>query len=62
MVKEWLHDPKMQAYLRPITLFGTKFESYLQRSRLPETFGTAKTSGNLAAAQTVIEKIRKGEI
>ena len=27
--KEWKHDPKMSKYLRPETLFGTKFESYL---------------------------------
>lgn len=27
--KQWLRDPKMNAYLRPATLFGTKFESYL---------------------------------
>src|SRR5690606_7187327 len=27
--KEWKHDPKMNKYLRPETLFGTKFESYL---------------------------------
>lgn len=26
---EWLGDDKMQAFLRPETLFGTKFESYL---------------------------------
>lgn len=26
---EWGNDPKMRAYLRPQTLFGTKFESYL---------------------------------
>lgn len=26
---EWLNDPKMQRYLRPETLFGTKFEAYL---------------------------------
>lgn len=26
---EWLHDTKMNQYLRPETLFGTKFESYL---------------------------------
>ena len=26
---EWLHDPKMRAYLRPETLFGSKFEGYL---------------------------------
>lgn len=28
---EWLHDPKRNKYLRPITLFGTKFESYLNQ-------------------------------
>ena len=28
-VHKWLNDPKMQDYLRPDTLFGTKFESYL---------------------------------
>jgi predicted phage replisome organizer/uncharacterized phage protein (TIGR02220 family) len=28
---EWLHNPKMQAYLRPDTLFGTKFDSYLNQ-------------------------------
>lgn len=25
----WLKDPKMQAYLRPSTLFGSKFDDYL---------------------------------
>lgn len=28
-VNTWLHDSKMNKYLRPETLFGTKFESYL---------------------------------
>ena len=28
-VAEWGSDPKMMEYLRPQTLFGTKFESYL---------------------------------
>lgn len=28
---EWLNDPKMSKYLRPETLFGTKFESYLNQ-------------------------------
>ena len=27
---QWLRDPKMNEYLRPETLFNTKFESYLQ--------------------------------
>ncbi len=31
MSAAWLADPKMCAYLRPETLFGTKFESYLNR-------------------------------
>ncbi len=29
MSEKWLNDPKMQDYLRPETLFGDKFESYL---------------------------------
>ncbi|GIN19401.1 conserved phage C-terminal domain-containing protein [Siminovitchia fordii] len=28
---EWLHDPYWRKYLRPETLFGTKFESYLNQ-------------------------------
>lgn len=28
---EWLNDKKMNTYLRPETLFGSKFESYLQQ-------------------------------
>ena len=31
--KQWLNDEKMQEYLRPDTLFGTKFESYLNVAR-----------------------------
>ena len=31
MSAAWLPDPKMCSYLRPETLFGTKFESYLNR-------------------------------
>lgn len=31
--EEWGGDPKMSEYLRPITLFGTKFESYLQAAK-----------------------------
>lgn len=33
MAAAWRDDPKMSAYLRPETLFGTKFESYLNRPR-----------------------------
>lgn len=30
--KEWLGDSKMENFLRPQTLFGTKFESYLNQN------------------------------
>lgn len=33
MAAAWLGDPKMSAYLRPETLFGPKFEGYLNRPR-----------------------------
>lgn len=36
-VKDWGGDPKMAPYLRPETLFGTKFESYLQVARAGKT-------------------------
>jgi uncharacterized phage protein (TIGR02220 family) len=35
--REWKTDPKMVQYLRPETLFGTKFESYLQKIKPEET-------------------------
>ena len=28
---DWLGDPKVEQYLRPSTLFGTKFEQYLNQ-------------------------------
>lgn len=33
--RDWGGDPEMTKYLRPQTLFGTKFESYLQESNRP---------------------------
>ena len=33
---EWKGDPHMCQYLRPDTLFGTKFESYLQAAKRTE--------------------------
>jgi len=32
-VGEWANDPNMMQYIRPITLFGKKFESYLQAAK-----------------------------
>lgn len=34
---QWKADPKMNKYLRPETLFGTKFESYLNEKTIEET-------------------------
>jgi uncharacterized phage protein (TIGR02220 family) len=31
MVSQWINDEKMNQYLRPETLFGTKFEGYLNQ-------------------------------
>lgn len=33
MAAAWVDDPKMSAYLRPETLFGPKFENYLNRPK-----------------------------
>jgi uncharacterized phage protein (TIGR02220 family) len=33
-VKQWGGDPEMAEYLRPSTLFGTKFESYLNAAKI----------------------------
>lgn len=41
-VAQWLGDEKMDTYLRPDTLFGTKFESYLN-----ENMPKPKTSSGL---------------
>lgn len=30
---EWANDPRMRKFLRPETIFGTKFDSYLQESK-----------------------------
>ena len=62
MSREWLHDQEMQRYLRPETLFGPKFEGYLQRARLPSTTLSHKTAANAMAAQTVIDAIERGDL
>ena len=47
-VAAWLHDARMREYLRPETLFGTKFESYLNAPIAADTRaspGTADLTG-----------------
>lgn len=57
----WLHDPKMSEYLRPSTLFGTKFDAYLnercsgQQSKLD--IGMASI-----ASDWVVEKAGGGNV
>lgn len=45
-VAEWISDPEMSKYLRPTTLFGPKFESYLNQksvnSRQYQKYGTKR--------------------
>ncbi|WP_158554272.1 conserved phage C-terminal domain-containing protein [Macrococcoides goetzii] len=38
---EWLNDEKMNQYLRPETLFGTKFESYLNAKPINKSFNSS---------------------
>ncbi|WP_311861668.1 phage replisome organizer N-terminal domain-containing protein [Vagococcus lutrae] len=40
---EWLHDKSMNKYLRPETLFGTKFESYLNQKQKTRSGGRDTT-------------------
>ena len=43
---EWIGDPKMEKYLRPETLFGTKFEGYLNAKTTGRKEINGQTSGN----------------
>ena len=43
-VQEWGKNEKMNKYLRPETLFGTKFESYLNEKE-EKNAGSEKTGG-----------------
>lgn len=43
---EWIGDEKMEKYLRPETLFGTKFEGYLNAKTTGRNETNGQTSGN----------------
>jgi len=51
-VFEWGNNPNMVAFLRPQTLFGTKFESYLNQ---PWTNGARASPTDMALAQFVAD-------
>lgn len=42
---EWIGDPKMEKYLRPETLFGTKFEGYLN-AKVSKAAGSTRIGAN----------------
>jgi uncharacterized phage protein (TIGR02220 family) len=50
---EWIGDPKMEKYLRPETLFGTKFEGYLNA----KTTGRGNTNGQASGHHEEVRKI-----
>ena len=52
---EWILDPDMCKFLRPETLFGTKFESYLNQREV-DMRGTSKTRGNYTLADKLREE------
>jgi uncharacterized phage protein (TIGR02220 family) len=43
---EWIGDEKMEKYLRPETLFGTKFEGYLNAKTTRRNDGNGQTTGD----------------
>ena len=49
---DWMGDPKMQKYLRPETLFGTKFEGYLNENN-GRNGNNGQASGNSCKAERI---------
>jgi uncharacterized phage protein (TIGR02220 family) len=55
-VSKWLNDPKMVDYLRPETLFGTKFESYLNENGTYKQNNEQKLTGKWTTLAEAMEK------
>lgn len=53
--EEWLHDPAMNKFLRPETLFGTKFESYLNQKGGLSHGGNHKGAGSRGQGRNISE-------
>ncbi|MCY8517904.1 phage replisome organizer N-terminal domain-containing protein [Bacillus atrophaeus] len=53
--EEWLQVPEMNRYLRPETLFGTKFESYLNQKGGTPHGGNNQRPGNRSQGRVVTE-------
>ena len=51
MCGAWIDDPKMSQYLRPKTLFGSKFEGYYNKG------GPANLNDVFAELDDIVESI-----
>lgn len=60
-VSQWLTDPKMNEYLRPETLFGTKFESYLN-TKISNNGNSEQLPTGEQHRKDTLENFRKGYI
>jgi uncharacterized phage protein (TIGR02220 family) len=58
---EWMGDEKMEKYLRPPTLFGTKFESYLNQLSVKNTKKESKTAQLEELYQEALEEDEKNK-
>lgn len=58
---EWHNDAKMSQYLRPQTLFGTKFESYLQQANKHKPVEQKSTANDSAKPQAMPDELRQFE-
>ena len=58
---DWLEDPQMNTYLRPSTLFGTKFESYLNATTGNEMADAAISELDSKLSQIQISRGQDGQ-
>ena len=58
-VKEWLYDPKMNQYLRPETLFSTKFEGYLNTGSIKVKKQPYQNQTQMFAATPIKQTVTK---
>ena len=58
-VKQWLNDPIMYKFLRPETLYGSKFEGYLNEIKTNEVTASSQKPKYQTADERRIENNRK---
>lgn len=57
--KEWVNDPRMSPYLRPLTLFSTKFESYLNQKENHGNYDKPKSTNSRNTSISIEELDRE---